>query len=95
MRISRRTFLATTAGALVVTACGDGGGAGGTTAASGGPTSGAEGEALEDIAAVVQRFPNDALTPGSVRLPVSLADAKEVVKDGPSELRPGRGALPG
>lgn len=36
---------------------------------------------------VVQRFPNDALIPGAVRLPVSLAANNEVLKAGPSELR--------
>ncbi len=36
---------------------------------------------------VVQRFPNDALTPGEVRLPISLADANEILKAGPAELR--------
>lgn len=63
--VSRRQFLATTgslaAGAIAVSACGGSSSGGGSTAGD---------------YVVVTRFPNTNLVPGSVRLPISLADAK-------------------
>lgn len=63
--VSRRQFLATSgslaAGAIAVSACGG--------SSSGG------GSASGDYV-VVTRFPNTNLVPGSVRLPISLADAQ-------------------
>lgn len=63
--VSRRQFLATTgslaAGAIAVSACG-------------GSSSGSGSAAGEYV--VVTRFPNTNLVPGSVRLPISLADAQ-------------------
>ncbi len=63
--VSRRQFLATTgslaAGAVAISACGG--------SSSGG------GSATNEYV-VVTRFPNTNLVPGSVRLPISLADAQ-------------------
>ncbi len=72
---SRRTFLiyagTTTVGAFALGACG---------------SSGSANLALPSGVALVQRFPNDVLVPGSVRLPISLAVQKGVLTDEDLEL---------
>ena len=91
----RRAFVlgAATLGALA--ACGSGdyaepvvtaGGPSGTGSASGG-FDGDSADLAPDTFAVIQRFPQDVLAPGEVRVPFSLAgtDAQFVV-DGPSPL---------
>lgn len=79
---TRREFIGV-GGALalggLVAACG-GGSSGSTTSdsvASGVPLDGVKGDVQ-----VVKRFPNDALVPGKVRLPVSLADTSGVLGSG-------------
>ncbi len=65
--VSRRQFLATTgsiaAGVIVVSACG-------------GSSSGGGGSMATGDYVIVTRFPNTNLVPGSVRLPISLANAQ-------------------
>lgn len=65
--VSRRQFLTTSgsiaAGAIVVSACG-------------GPSSGGGGSMAAGDYVIVTRFPNTNLVPGSVRLPISLANAQ-------------------
>jgi hypothetical protein len=81
-RASRRSFL-TTAGSVagaaftlgplsaLLTACGGGSSGGG---------------AAETGWALVQRWPTTSLVPGLVRLPLSIADDRSVLNDGPPEL---------
>jgi hypothetical protein len=82
--IGRRTFLALGAG-LVVTACG-------SKRGNGTATDDADGSASESMMpasgfVVSGRFPLTSLTPGRVRLPVSLADTQaRLLTDGPDAL---------
>lgn len=73
---SRRTFLiyagTTTVGAFALAACG-------ASAGSSAPT-------LPKGVALVQRFPNNVLVPGTVRLPISLAVQKGVLTDADTDL---------
>ncbi len=77
-RLDRRTLLVTTAAGIVVAACGgdDDGGPGGE---GGSPTAPAG-------STIVQRWIPTANAVGLVRLPFSLADADELLLDGPDEL---------
>ena len=88
--ISRRSFLAVTAGAgagLFLTACGssdDGDEAG--TGASGDGSVDAGGPTPSGVYDLVRRFPTTVLVPGMVRMPISLALDGEPLTDGPDEL---------
>lgn len=70
--LSRRTFLALS-GATLLAACGGSSSSPGTTTSS--PWQ------------LVQRWPSTSLTPGRVRMPLSLADGGGLLASGPSELR--------
>ena len=101
--ISRRTFLVASAGAaagLLVAACGSSGdsasddaqsgdsAAGGTDVAQGGPPP-AQHELSPDGYDIVRRFPTSTLVPGTLRMPISLAVAGQLLtdpSDGPEEL---------
>jgi hypothetical protein len=74
MPIPRRTFFVL-GGAAVLAACSRNGS---TTPASGAdPT---------EPFTLVQRWPSTSLTPGRVRLPLSIADRSQLLTDGPEEL---------
>ena len=68
MALSRRSFLAAGAGALVMAACGGGG------SKSGGDDSGAT--------ALIARYEDGYFVPGSQRVAVSLGNANGLVSDG-------------
>ena len=87
--ISRRSFLAVTAGAgagLLFTACGSsdddraGTGAGGQGSVDDGGTT------PSGVYDLVRRFPTTVLVPGTLRLPISLGLNGEPLTDGPDEL---------
>lgn len=91
--LTRRGFIAAGATLAVgglAASCGGGSTAGSTSGSGGGgaPLAGASGDIQ-----VVKRFPSDALVPGPVRLPVSLADTTGVLgSDGRVRLPDSLGA---
>jgi hypothetical protein len=78
MSISRRSLLAGTGAALVFAACGDDSSSGSATATE--PDPGATGFSI------AQRYPSNTFVPGKVRLPISLADKKNLLQTGPAKL---------
>lgn len=74
--VSRRTFVGVLGGALGATVGGISAGALLAGCGGGGSSGG-----LPEGLAIVQRFPNSSLVPGSVRLPISLADAENLLVD--------------
>lgn len=88
MIFSRRQLLVA-GGTLVVAACG-GGSSGGSSATTGSPTGSGSGTGSSlDMSTMqlVQRFPNTVLVPGSVRMPVSLAQSSgQLLVGGPDQL---------
>ncbi len=86
--LTRRQLLVATGGALALAACDSGSkSATPTTSAGTANTTTDVGVAAPESFQVVQRFPNEPLTPGELRLPVSLADQdSNLVADGPATL---------
>ena len=87
--ISRRSFLAVTAGAgagLLLTACGssDGGDQAGTDTSGDGSVDD-DGTTPSGGYDLVRRFPTTVLVPGMVRMPISLGLDGEPLTDGPDE----------
>lgn len=79
--LTRRSFLVVAGGSLLA-ACGGGG------AASDPQSAGGAGDTLPDEPWIlVQRWPSTSLTPGPVRLPLSIADRESLLATGPAELR--------
>jgi len=87
-RLGRRTLLALGGAALLAACGGSGGSSGAPGSQQGAPApSGAPGAGGAGGFVLVQRYPNTALTPGSVRLPVSIATPDGgLLQDGPAEL---------
>jgi hypothetical protein len=84
MRVDRRSFLAMGSAALLAS-CGSDSTSGGSVAAP--STSGSPVANAADGFVIVRRFTNTSLTPGRVRLPVSLADRDQTLfQHGPAEI---------
>lgn len=84
MLFSRRQLIVA-GGTVLVAACGGGSNGGTSTSTS----SGADPGSVFDLSTMqlVQRFPNTVLVPGSVRMPMSLAESTgQLVVGGPDEL---------
>jgi hypothetical protein len=73
MALSRRSFLAAGAGALVLAACGGGGSKSGGSRSGGGD---------EDATALVSRYEDGYFVPGAQRVAVSLGNANGLVSEG-------------
>lgn len=97
MSLSRRSFISLSVGALgagvILTACGDSSDDAASTDGSSGDPDGSDGSAspaggvMTSGFTLVQRYPNTSLTPGDVRLPVSIADDTGTLqRSGPDEL---------
>jgi hypothetical protein len=88
--ISRRSFLAVTAGAgagLLLTACGSSDDSDQSGADAGGDGSVDDGGTTPSgVYDLVRRFPTTVLVPGIVRMPISLGLSGEPLTDGPDEL---------
>ena len=88
--LTRRGFLVGAAATAVLAACGSDGGSDADDTAAPSP----DGTGADDTASlavgtyvIAQRFPQDVLEPGAIRLPISLAGAEgQLVSDGPDVL---------
>jgi hypothetical protein len=76
----------------VLAACGSDGGGGaeapsGSNAAPAGSAAAGSGAGTDGTWTLVQRFPQDVQTPGTIRMPISLStDGAQLVQDGPATL---------
>ena len=86
MDFSRRQVITAAGSVVVLAACGNDAETKGSTAV-GGTSPGDPVDAPEGGWILVQRFPSEPLlTPGNVRLPISLADDTRMLDDGPATL---------
>ena len=81
--ISRRRFIAGIAASGALAACSGSGSKGSASSGAAGGLAGPSGEGFT----LVQRFPNNVLVPGEIRMPITLSTgAAEFIQDGPATL---------